>query len=92
MSFVPDALQNFTGGNFSVVGPNATAGIWATYPSEGISNGIGFVDQVGGSKPGSVTEVQKRRSKHFFWKIEQQLMLAITFLGQMIRTQYQGSA
>jgi hypothetical protein len=41
-----DALQNFTGGNLLVVGENATASIWATYPTEGISNGIGFVDQV----------------------------------------------
>jgi hypothetical protein len=44
--FNVDALQNFTGGNLLVVGENATASIWATYPTEGISNGIGFVDQV----------------------------------------------
>ena len=40
-----DALENFAGGNLLVTGPNATASIWATYPTEGISKGIGFFDQ-----------------------------------------------
>ena len=60
-ALVPDALQNFTGGTYAVVGPNATAGIWATYPSAGISNGIGFVDQVRGLNPGPVTDIYQSR-------------------------------
>lgn len=44
-----DALQTYTGGELLVVGPNATASIWSTYPAEGISRGIGFIDQIVGT-------------------------------------------
>ena len=44
-----DALQNYTGGNLQVIGPNATAAIWATYPTEGITRGILFFDQIVGT-------------------------------------------
>ena len=49
--FIPtiDALQNFTGGDLSVTGANATAGIWSTYPAAGISQGNGFGDQIFGT-------------------------------------------
>ena len=42
-------MQNFTDGHFNVHGANATAGIWSTYPTEGISQGNGFGDQVLGT-------------------------------------------
>jgi len=42
---VLDAILNFTGGTLTVYGQNATAGIFATYPKEGIRLGIGFLDQ-----------------------------------------------
>ena len=44
-----DALQNFTGGDLTVIGTNATAGIWSTYPAKDISQGNGFGDQVFGT-------------------------------------------
>ena len=47
--WIADALYNFTDGNFKVLGPNATAGIWSTYPTEGISQGNGVGDQVFGT-------------------------------------------
>jgi MIP family channel proteins len=41
-----DALQAYDGGVRSVTGPNATAGIWATYPQEHVSTMQGLVDQI----------------------------------------------
>ncbi|KAJ1112820.1 hypothetical protein NDU88_001081 [Pleurodeles waltl] len=41
-----DALYVYSGGNFTVVGPQATAGIFASYPSEHLSVINGFTDQV----------------------------------------------
>ncbi|KAF7241568.1 Aquaporin-9 [Varanus komodoensis] len=41
-----DALMAFTGGEFQVTGPNATAHIFATYPEEYLSLMNGFADQV----------------------------------------------
>ncbi|XP_053573499.1 aquaporin-9 [Bombina bombina] len=41
-----DALKEYTGGVLTVVGPNATAHIFATYPSPFLSIANGFVDQV----------------------------------------------
>ena len=33
----PDALTDLVGDEYLVTGENATAGIWATYPTQGIS-------------------------------------------------------
>lgn len=44
-----DALKNFTGGARITTGSNATASIWATYPSPFLSQGGGFFDQVVGT-------------------------------------------
>ncbi|KAM4045244.1 aquaporin-3-like [Anomaloglossus baeobatrachus] len=41
-----DALQVYSGGNWTVYGPQATAGIFASYPSEHRSGANGFADQV----------------------------------------------
>ena len=35
--FFPDALTDLVGDGYLVTGENATAGIWATYPTQGIS-------------------------------------------------------
>ena len=39
----------YSDGNLVVDGPDATAGIWATYPSKFLSQGNGFGDQVFGT-------------------------------------------
>ncbi|XP_051786113.1 aquaporin-7 [Erpetoichthys calabaricus] len=44
-----DALQDYCGGNFTVTGPKATAGIFATYPAPYLSVAGGFIDQVVGT-------------------------------------------
>ncbi|PIK54441.1 putative aquaporin-9-like [Apostichopus japonicus] len=44
-----DAIQNYDGGERQVYGPNATAGIFATYPQDFLSVGSGFADQVFGT-------------------------------------------
>ncbi|KXJ21783.1 Aquaporin-10 [Exaiptasia diaphana] len=44
-----DALNAFDGGVRQVLGPQGTAGIWATYPSDFLSTGAGFADQVLGT-------------------------------------------
>ncbi|KAK1174143.1 aquaporin-7 [Acipenser oxyrinchus oxyrinchus] len=44
-----DALFEFCRGNFTVTGPRATAGIFATYPAPYLSVGGGFLDQVLGT-------------------------------------------
>jgi len=41
-----DALNNFDGGIRQIIGPQGTAGIFATYPQEFVSLEIGFADQV----------------------------------------------
>ncbi|KAM4795311.1 aquaporin-3-like [Rhinophrynus dorsalis] len=41
-----DALHFYSGGNWTVYGPRATAGIFASYPSEHLSAINGFTDQV----------------------------------------------
>ncbi|XP_078512052.1 aquaporin-3-like isoform X2 [Lissotriton helveticus] len=43
---VSDALHVYSGGNWTVAGPQATAGIFASYPSEHLSVINGFTDQV----------------------------------------------
>lgn len=43
----PDALMEYTNGEFTVTGANATANIFASYPSKHLSILNGFVDQVG---------------------------------------------
>ena len=45
---VSDAIMEFSGGVLTVYGPNETASIFATYPSEYISLGSSFLDQVSG--------------------------------------------
>ena len=41
-----DALNHYAGPDRLVVGDNATAGIFATYPAAGVTNLGGGVDQV----------------------------------------------
>lgn len=41
-----DALNNFDGGIRQIIGPQGTAGIFATYPQEFVSLEVGFADQV----------------------------------------------
>ncbi|CAH2219056.1 aquaporin-9 [Pelobates cultripes] len=41
-----DALYVYSSGNFTVTGPQSTAGIFASYPSEHLSHINGFTDQV----------------------------------------------
>lgn len=41
-----DAIHHYCSGNFTVSGPKATAGIFATYPAPYLSIQIGFLDQV----------------------------------------------
>ena len=42
-----DALNHFDGGHRAVVGVNATAGIFVTFPQPYLTTLAGFVDQVG---------------------------------------------
>ncbi|KAG9345377.1 hypothetical protein JZ751_009924 [Albula glossodonta] len=44
-----DAIMQFSGGNLTVFGPTETASIFATYPSEYLSLGSSFLDQVVGT-------------------------------------------
>ncbi|XP_062409730.1 aquaporin-7 [Sardina pilchardus] len=44
-----DAIHHYSGGNFTVTGPKATAGIFATYPAPYLSLHAGFLDQVVGT-------------------------------------------
>ncbi|KAG7476545.1 hypothetical protein MATL_G00084010 [Megalops atlanticus] len=44
-----DAIFHYCGGNFTVSGPKATAGIFATYPAPYLSIPAGFLDQVLGT-------------------------------------------
>jgi glycerol uptake facilitator-like aquaporin len=44
-----DALNNYDGGIRRTTGLNATAGIWATYPSDNLSVLGGFLDQFVGT-------------------------------------------
>ncbi|XP_072107794.1 aquaporin-10-like [Mobula birostris] len=41
-----DSIHQFSNGSLSVLGPRGTAGIFATYPAEGISNSNGFITEV----------------------------------------------
>lgn len=43
-----DAIMNFSGGVLTVYGANETASIFATYPSEFLTLGRSFLDQVSG--------------------------------------------
>lgn len=45
-SSASDAIMNFSGGVLTVYGPNETASIFATYPSEFLTLGRSFLDQV----------------------------------------------
>lgn len=44
--YVLDAIMDFSGGILTVYGPNETASIFATYPSEYLTLGTSFLDQV----------------------------------------------
>ena len=44
-----EALSAFDGGTRQVLGPQGTAGIWATYPQPWLSTWGGFIDQVVGT-------------------------------------------
>lgn len=46
-SSATDALMDYTNGELAVTGANATANIFASYPSKHLSMINGFVDQVG---------------------------------------------
>ena len=48
---VTDAIMEFSGGVLTVTGPNETASIFATYPSEYVSLTSSFLDQVSDSHP-----------------------------------------
>lgn len=41
-----DAIQAYSGGELTVTGPTATAGIFSTYPADYLSVWGGVVDQV----------------------------------------------
>lgn len=41
-----EALHTYCGGNLTVIGEKATAGIFATYPAPYLSLPAGFIDQV----------------------------------------------
>lgn len=41
-----EAISDYSGGNLTVYGPKATAGIFATYPAPYLSLMGGFIDQV----------------------------------------------
>uniref|UniRef100_A0A3Q4HTM4 Aquaporin 10b n=1 Tax=Neolamprologus brichardi TaxID=32507 RepID=A0A3Q4HTM4_NEOBR len=45
----PDAIQAYSGGDLTVTGPTATAGIFSTYPADYLSVWGGIVDQVIGT-------------------------------------------
>lgn len=45
---VSDAIMEFSGGVLTAYGPNETASIFATYPSEYMTLGRSFLDQVSG--------------------------------------------
>ncbi|XP_036394569.1 aquaporin-10a [Megalops cyprinoides] len=44
-----DAIMHYSGGNLTVFGPRETASIFATYPSDYLSLGSSFLDQVVGT-------------------------------------------
>uniref|UniRef100_A0A8C4R448 Aquaporin-3 n=1 Tax=Eptatretus burgeri TaxID=7764 RepID=A0A8C4R448_EPTBU len=44
-----EGIQAYEGGELTVVGPHATAGIFATYPNSHLSTGGGVIDQVIGT-------------------------------------------
>uniref|UniRef100_A0A3Q0R2L3 Aquaporin 10b n=1 Tax=Amphilophus citrinellus TaxID=61819 RepID=A0A3Q0R2L3_AMPCI len=44
-----DAIQEYSGGNLTVTGPTATAGIFSTYPADYLSVWGGIMDQVIGT-------------------------------------------
>nr|QRN45647.1 AQP7 [Bostrychus sinensis] len=44
-----EAIQSYCGGNLTVTGPRATAGIFSTYPAPYLSLTGGFIDQVFGT-------------------------------------------
>lgn len=46
-----DAIQMFGGGQLTVTGPTATAGIFSTYPADHLSLWGGIVDQVSYTLP-----------------------------------------
>lgn len=58
-----EAIHNYCGGNLTVAGERATAGIFATYPAPYLSLPAGFIDQVArtdknqGLSPHTVTEL-----------------------------------
>lgn len=46
-----DAIRTYSGGELTVTGPTATAGIFATYPADYLSMWGGVVDQVAPPPP-----------------------------------------
>lgn len=64
----PDALMEYTNGEFTVTGANATANIFASYPSKHLSILNGFVDQVG-------VQTNLQLIKMWIWKEKKKVLL-----------------
>lgn len=64
LSLSTDAIYQYSGGNFTVTGPKATAGIFATYPAPYLSLHAGFLDQVSGFTGVHLMNSCTTRSKH----------------------------
>ncbi|XP_071794607.1 aquaporin-3-like isoform X2 [Asterias amurensis] len=61
-----DTINKIDGGNRTAFGPTGTAGIFATYPAEGVTMGAGFLDQVVGTAilvAGIMAVTDKKNSK-----------------------------
>lgn len=52
-----DAIQTYSGGELTVTGPTATAGIFSTYPADYLSMWGGIVDQVVPHRPAPLITV-----------------------------------
>lgn len=55
-----DAIQAFSGGELTVTGPTATAGIFSTFPADYLSVWGGVVDQVRSSRGEYSTRLEKQ--------------------------------
>lgn len=60
-----DALSNYDGGLRQVTGPNATAGIWSTYPQDYVSTWTGLGDQIFGTAILLICVLALTDSHHF---------------------------
>ncbi|CAD6195776.1 unnamed protein product [Caenorhabditis auriculariae] len=76
-----DAINHFDGGNHTVVGPRATAGIFASYPSLHLSNFNGLLDQIVGTAVFCflIAHVTDKRNSYASWL--QPVLVGTAFLG-----------